>query len=88
MSPPWGGTGYNILDEYLLEHVYPDFDRIIEKATDYSPNLMIFLPRNTSMRDLIGRLAKFQNKLVGETRREQLADQMANLGGLSSGESG
>lgn len=41
---------------------------------------MIFLPRNTSMKDLINRLAKFQNKLIGETRREQLSDQLAGLG--------
>jgi len=59
MSPPWGGTGYNLLDEYSLEHVYPEFDSIIEKAVQYSPNLMLFLPRNTSISDLVGRLAKF-----------------------------
>ena len=70
MSPPWGGCGYNLLAEYTLDHVYPDFDKVINKATDYSPNLMIFLPRNTSMSDLISRLAKFQNKLLGETRKD------------------
>ena len=32
------------------------------------------------MKDLINRLAKLQNKLVGETRREQLSDQIASLG--------
>ena len=59
MSPPWGGVGYNMMDEYSLEHVFPDFNCIIEKATDYSPNLMIFLPRNTSIEDLLSRLSKF-----------------------------
>lgn len=33
MSPPWGGCGYNLLDEYTLDHIYPDFDKVIEKAT-------------------------------------------------------
>ena len=69
MSPPWGGTGYNLLDEYTLDNIYPDFDKIIEKATEYSPNLMIFLPRSTSIPDLVRRLSKFQNKLVADSRR-------------------
>ena len=60
------------MDEYALEHVFPDFDCIIEKATEYSPNLMIFLPRNTSIKDLVQRLSKFQNKLIGEKRKVQL----------------
>jgi len=59
ISPPWGGTGYNLMDEYALEHIFPDFDCIIDKATEYSPNLMLFLPRNTSISDLIARLCKF-----------------------------
>ena len=49
MSPPWGGTGYNQLDEYSLEHIFPDFSSTIGKVSEYSPNLMIFLPRNTSI---------------------------------------
>lgn len=69
VSPPWGGTGYNLIDEYMLEHVFPDFNCIVDKATDYSPNLMLFLPRNTSIVDLVSRLCKFQNKLLGESRR-------------------
>ena len=52
LSPPWGGTGYEVLKEYKLEHIFPEFDRIIDKATDYSPNLIIYLPRNTSIVDL------------------------------------
>lgn len=59
MSPPWGGTGYNVLQEYTLDNIYPDFDKVIDKATEYSPNLMIFLPRNTSISDLVNRLSKF-----------------------------
>ena len=80
VSPPWGGTGYNLMDEYALEHIFPDFDCIIEKATEYSPNLMLFLPRNTCIEDLVGRLSKFQNKLLGQKRRQQLDDVLASLG--------
>ena len=68
ISPPWGGTGYNLMDEYALEHVFPEFDCIIEKAVQYSPNLILFLPRNTSINDLVARLSKFADRLVGEDR--------------------
>lgn len=77
LSPPWGGTGYHLMDEYALEHIFPEFDCIIEKAAEYSPNLMIFLPRNTSITDLVARLSKFQNVLLGETRKSQLDDVVA-----------
>lgn len=33
MSPPWGGSGYHTLEEYKLEHIFPDFDQVIQKAT-------------------------------------------------------
>lgn len=69
VSPPWGGTGYNLMEEYALEHIFPDFDCIIDKATEYSSNLMLFLPKNTCITDLLERLSKFQNKLLGEKRR-------------------
>jgi 23S rRNA G2445 N2-methylase RlmL len=32
MSPPWGGTGYNLVEEYKLEYLYPDFTSVINKA--------------------------------------------------------
>jgi len=69
VSPPWGGTGYNLMEEYALEHIFPDFDSIIDKATEYSSNLMLYLPKNTSITDLLERLCKFQNKLLGDKRR-------------------
>ena len=53
LSPPWGGTGYLQLEEYSLDHIFPDFDDIIEKATQYSGNLSLFLPKNTSIEELI-----------------------------------
>ena len=59
LSPPWGGSGYNLLPEYTLSHIYPEFAKIINKATKYSENLMLFLPRNTSIQDLIQRLVRY-----------------------------
>lgn len=49
MSPPWGGTGYNLLEEYKLEFLYPDFNKVLLKALQFSRNLIIFLPKNTSV---------------------------------------
>ena len=68
------------MDEYALEHIFPEFDCIVEKASEYSPNLMLFLPRNTSITDLVARLCKFQNNLLGETRKAQLDEVVAKLG--------
>lgn len=74
LSPPWGGPGYSLLSEYALEHVFPEFNKIVQKATRFSENLMFFLPRNTSITDLIQRLCKFQTNLLGERRRTQLQE--------------
>jgi len=72
LSPPWGGTGYQVLDEYGLEHIFPEFDLVIEKALQYSSNLMLFLPRNTSITDLVKRLSRFSKELLGFKRRVDL----------------
>jgi 23S rRNA G2445 N2-methylase RlmL len=49
MSPPWGGVGYNMLDEYKLEYLYPNFTEVVRKALEFSRNLIFFLPKNTSI---------------------------------------
>ena len=59
MSPPWGGIGYNLLPEYSLTYLYPDFKKIIRKALEFSRNLIIFLPKNTSVDELIDYLIVF-----------------------------
>jgi hypothetical protein len=74
LSPPWGGSGYNLLPEYNLEHIYPEFNKIIQKSVKYSENLMLFLPRNTSISDLVNRLAKHHTELIGDRRKTELCD--------------
>lgn len=59
MSPPWGGIGYNLLAEYSLTYLYPDFRKVIRKALEFSRNLIIFLPKNTSVDELIDYLIEF-----------------------------
>ena len=59
MSPPWGGIGYNLLPEYSLTYLYPDFKKVIRKGLEFSRNLIIFLPKNTSVEELIEYLIEF-----------------------------
>lgn len=49
LSPPWGGPGYWAMDKYSLEYIFPEFKEIVRKAVKFSPNLMFFLPKNTSI---------------------------------------
>ena len=62
MSPPWGGTGYNLVEEYKLEYLYPDFTSTIKKALEFSKNIILFLPRNTSVQELIDHLIPFAHE--------------------------
>jgi len=59
LSPPWGGTGYQFLSEYSLNHIFPDIDKIIQKSLEYSGNLMLFLPKNTSIKEIVDRLLPY-----------------------------
>lgn len=77
VSPPWGGTGYLQLEEYSLEHIYPDFDEIIAKSLEYSGNLMLFLPKNTSIDELVARLLPYHKQFIAEQKSLQNSDPSA-----------
>jgi hypothetical protein len=72
LSPPWGGTGYNLLQKYTLNYIYPSFDEIMKKALEFSPNLILFLPRNTDIDELCSMMGAFVDRLgkPGEIRFE------------------
>lgn len=74
VSPPWGGVGYNQLEEYKLSYLYPDFESTIRNALKFSRNLILFLPKNTSIQELIDALipfaAEFNDDTEGEGRDE------------------
>lgn len=53
MSPPWGGVGYNMLEEYKLEYLHPNFYETVNTALQFSGNLIFFLPKNTSVQELL-----------------------------------
>jgi len=64
LSPPWGGAGYQYLEKYSLNHIYPDFDKILTKTLKFTGNLMLFLPKNTSIDEIIDRLLPYHDQLV------------------------
>lgn len=70
LSPPWGGTGYNLLKEYTLDHVFPDFNLLLNKALSFTNNLILFLPRNTSVDDLIERLTAVAEQFSSDHKRK------------------
>ena len=59
MSPPWGGIGYNMLPEYSVKYLHPEFNKVIKKALEFSRNIIMFLPRNTSIEELVEYLVPY-----------------------------
>lgn len=59
ISPPWGGTGYQKMQTYSLDHIFPDFDDILTKSIEISTNMVLFLPKNTSIDELLTRLESY-----------------------------
>ena len=74
MSPPWGGTGYNFMEEYKLDYLYPEFSKVIAKALQFSKNIILFLPKNTSINEIIESLIPYAHEFNDdpETRKNEL----------------
>ena len=74
MSPPWGGIGYNMLPEYSVKYLHPDFNQVIKKALEFSRNIIMFLPKNTSIEELVQYLIPYAAELSeeGENRNNEL----------------
>jgi hypothetical protein len=66
MSPPWGGVGYNMLEEYPLSYLYPEFSKVVSKALEFSRNLIFFLPKNTSVDQIIDALIPFSSAFIDD----------------------
>ena len=43
-SPPWGGPGYENVEIYTLDFLYPNFNDLIKKCVEFSSNIILFLP--------------------------------------------
>ena len=54
LSPPWGGMDYKNSDYYSLkEWVYPDIEKILETSLNISDNIILFLPKNIEIEELM-----------------------------------
>jgi len=53
-----------MLDEFSLDHIYPEFEKIVEKAIEFSGNIMLFLPKNTSTDEIIERLMPYYKSFI------------------------
>lgn len=58
MSPPWGGADYFFLPEYKLENVSPDIQPLLTKAFEFSRNVIMTIPENTSITDSLEHYSK------------------------------
>lgn len=57
LAPPWGGIDYSCEENYsLLKSVRPNMRRILEKALEFSNKLILSLPRNSNIEELLGLL--------------------------------
>lgn len=55
LSPPWGGPGYLNASVFDIETMMcPSTFAIIECARKISPNLCLFMPRNSDAHEVIG----------------------------------
>ena len=52
-SPPWGGPGYEMLSKYTLDHLSPKIEDLLRKSLEFTSNLILFLPKNTSIQNII-----------------------------------
>lgn len=50
------------MEEYKLEYLYPDFTSVVKSALKFSRNLVFFLPKNTSIQEIIDCLIPFAHE--------------------------
>ncbi len=63
-----------MLDEYKTEYLFPDFKQVIKKTLEFSNNMIAFLPKNTSIDDIIDCFATYANEFNEdpENRKNEL----------------
>ena len=65
LSPPWGGPEYKNDNVYSLKKwITPDIDKIIEKSFKISKNIILYLPRNTDLKELAEIIYKYDKEEI------------------------
>ena len=58
------------MDEYVLEHLYPPVELLLTQVAKFTRNMVLFLPKNTSIPNLIKHLSELvrneKNELIIE----------------------
>ena len=65
LSPPWGGPEYKNDGVYSLKKwITPDIDKIIQKSFKMSKNIILYLPRNTDLKELANIIYKYDKEEI------------------------
>ena len=65
LSPPWGGPDYKNDSVYSLKKwITPDIDKIIQKSFKMCKNIILYLPRNTDLKELADIIYKYDKEEI------------------------
>lgn len=68
LGPPWGGASYGSLESYSLDNIFPSFREILKTTLkQFTENMIIFLPRNTSIKELTQTISKVYAQVTGKS---------------------
>lgn len=68
ISPPWGGVSYAEDPVYNLDQIKPNLKECIRKAFVLADNVVLFLPRNTDIKQLQMILLEFEQLYLNESK--------------------
>lgn len=65
LSPNWGGHSYLCVESYSVDYIFPPIWDIL-KCLKLSSNLILYLPKNTNIKELINTIAKMYYKYTDQ----------------------
>lgn len=80
LSPPWGGVGYTQMEKYKFEYMHPNFNDTLTKSLEYSNNLILYIPRNTDVKEICSVLSVYAQKLNNQGRQNEIVFEIERLG--------
>jgi hypothetical protein len=80
LSPPWGGVKYIKMPEYKFEYMTPNYNDILSKSLEFSKNLILFIPRNTDVKEICSVLSIYSDKMCEMGRENEVIFEIERLG--------
>lgn len=80
LSPPWGGVGYTQMEKYKFEYMHPNFNDTLTKSLEFSPNLILYIPRNTDVKEICSVLSVYAGKISDAKRTREVVFEIERLG--------